>query len=310
MDFDKRWSPLRHLYPWGRTVERIIGTLAIPRLDGPVMYVASDYGGEHGASLYETFSVLYLDVEASSEWDRGRRAVRQQFLSDGRRMAFKSLNDGRRQDALVPFLDAANHIVGISLTLAVRKSIQHLCSDEEFFAYTKQRLTLDTGWKYHSFERMLRIINLVTMLYGGLSKQGQSIYWISDQDSLFANERRSQDLKKILDRWSSHYVTHSLGELGVGTTTIDEGDRIDEDLNAIPDLMAGAVAEVVTALAQAYGGSVPVKLAVPFDKALTPKADLIYSWITDNQYELQRAVILVEKSEPRGFSVSKLECSA
>lgn len=306
---NKRWSPLRHLYPWGQTIERIIGTLAIPRLDGPVIYVASDYGGTHDTSLYETFSVLYLDMQASSDWEARRRAVRQRFLPDGRRMAFKNLNDRKRQDALVPFLDAANHISGILLTLVVRKCIQNLCSNEELFAHSKQQLGLDTGLKYVSFERMLRIVNLVTMLYGGLSKQGQSIYWISDEDALFANERRTQDLKKFLDRWSSHYVSHSLGELGVGTTTIDEGDRIDEDLNALPDLMSGAVSEVATALAQACGGSIPIRLAVPFDKALSPKTDLIYSWIQDNQYSLQRAVIVIEKRDPKGFSVAKLECS-
>jgi hypothetical protein len=62
------WTPLRHVYPWGKTIERIIGTLAIPRLDGPVIYVASDYGGAHNASLYETISVLYVDLQASSDW--------------------------------------------------------------------------------------------------------------------------------------------------------------------------------------------------------------------------------------------------
>jgi hypothetical protein len=103
-------------------------------------------------------------------------------------------------------------------------------------------------------------------------------------------------------------VSHSLGNLGVGTTKIDEEDRIDEDLNAIPDLMSGAVAEAATALAHACGGSIPIRVAVPLDKPLTPKTDLIYSWIADNQYSLQRAVTVIEKRHPKGFSVSKLEC--
>lgn len=310
MNSENRWAPLRHLYPWGQTIERIIRTLAIPPLDGPVIYVASDYGGAHNASLFETVSVLYLDMQASSEWEYRRRAVRKRYLSDGRRMAFKKLNDSKRQDALVPFLDAANRITGLLLTLAVRKSIQNLCSDEELFAYSKKQLSLDNGMNYASFERMLRIVNLVAMLSGGLSKHGQSIYWISDEDALFANDRRSQDLKKILDRWSGHYVAHPLGEVGVGTTMIDEGDRTDEDLNAIPDLAAGAVAEVTTALAQACGGTIPIKIEVPFDHKLSPKTELIYSWIEDDKYSLQRAVIVIEKQHPKGFSVAKLDCSA
>jgi len=32
------------------------------------------------------------------------------------------------------------------------------------------------------------------------------------------------------------YIQYQLDELGIGTTEIDEGDRLEEDLTAIPDL--------------------------------------------------------------------------
>lgn len=300
------WNRIRRpLYPWVPTVERIVNTLSIPALNGPVIYVASDYGGAHDASLYETISFVYLDMEASSEWETLRRAVRKQYLGDGRRMSFKALNDRQRQKALVPFLDAANHISGIALTMAIRKTVKNFCSDKDFFLYSKRKLGLDHRIKYSEFEKMLRVVQVVSMLVGGLSKPNQNLYWISDEDALFANDLRSRAVKAVLDRWSSHYVNHPMGEVGVGTTTIDEGDRLDEDLNAIPDLMSGAVAEMVTAVANELGGRIPTQVAVPLRFSVSPKADIIYDWVCDNQYRLQRVVIVVEKHKTNGFSVSR-----
>ena len=281
--------------------------LSIPPLNGPVIYVASDYGGSHDASLYETISIMYLDMEASSEWEALRRTARKQHLGDGRRMSFKTLNDRQRQQALVPFLDAANRISGIALTMAIRKTIKNFCSDKDFYLYSKRNLDLDRRLKYSEFEKMLRVVQLVSIMVGGLSKPHQHLYWISDEDALFANETRSHAVKAVLDRWSSHYVNHPMGQVGVGTTAIDEGDRLDEDLNAIPDLMSGAVAEMVTAVANELDGRIPTQVAVPLRISVSPKADVIYDWICDNQYPLQRIVMVVEKHNINGFSVSRFD---
>ena len=45
----------------------------------------------------------------------------------------------------------------------------------------------------------------------------------------------------------------------MGTTPIDEDDRRDEDLNAIPDLLSNAVAEMVTAVTNEMGGCIPLE---------------------------------------------------
>ncbi len=224
------WTPVRHLYPWGHTIERILQSVSLPPLDGPVIYISSDYGGSNECSLYETYSVLYLDLKESKEWEWQRREVRARYLADGRRMSFKALNDRQRQAAIGPFLNAANRISGILVTIAVRKSIKVLCSDFQFFEYSKSKLALDPRMTLPSFERMLRIVNLLGLLMGGLAKPNQHVYWISDQDALFANPNRTNDLKNVLEHWTSHYVTWPLGEVGLGTTIIDEGDRVEEDL--------------------------------------------------------------------------------
>lgn len=302
------WRHLTHpVFPWVRTVEKILCAVEVPAITGPVVYIASDYSGSVKSHIYDVLSVLYLDLRQSSDWEHRRRLIRSQHLGDGRRMCFKSLNDRKRQTALVPFLDAANSIHGLALSLAVRKSIKNLCTDEPFFQECVDILQLNSGWRLASFERMVRVAHLISLLIGGLSQPRQDIFWISDQDDMFANAARSSDVKKMVERFSSHYVSHPLGKLGLGTTAIDEADRIDEDLNAIPDLMSGAVAEVLTAVAKECGGSLSANLSIQCNIRLSTKAEMIYSWISDQAYRLRRAVIVIDRARSGGLFVTKFD---
>jgi hypothetical protein len=141
---------------------------------------------------------------------------------------------------------------------------------------------------------------------GGLSKDRQNIYWISDDDEMFANQRRSLDVKKMLERFSSYYVDRNLGELGLGTTAIDTGDRLDEDLNSIPDLMSGAVAEVTSHIARRFGGHIPSQIALEPALGLSRKAGAIYSWIMDGDFPLKRAVVVIDRNASGGLAAFRL----
>lgn len=304
------WRPIaRPLYPWVRTIEKILVSIQPLPISGPVVYVASDYSGLVKSHLYDVVSVVYLDVYASRRWEQQRRLVRQDYLGDGRRMSFKALNDRNRQQALVPFLAACNEIHGVAISLAVRKTISNLCTDDTFFRNCVSQFALSQRWKRFSFERMTRVCHLIALLMGGLSQPRQHIYWISDQDDMFANTQLSSDVANMLGHFSGHYVSHGLGELGMGTTAIDEQDRQDEDLNAICDLMSGAVADVTTGVAQQCHGRIPAPLAVRCAANFSPKAELIYSWISDQSHRLRRAVIVFDKDQFGRLTVFKFSMS-
>lgn len=276
-------------------------------MTGHTIYISSDYCGAEKALLYDVVTVLYLDTDISGDWVPKRNAIRTRYLSDGRRMNFKSLNDKKRQAALVPFLDAANSIGGVAISVAIRKTLKSLYADRELLARCINEKGFDPGWKLDAFERAARITHLVGLLAGGLSWPNQNIYWISDQDDMFANSRRSLDVKKLLESLTSHYVSHPLGNLGLGTTAIDEGDRHDEDLNGVTDLMCGAVAEVTSAVARKCGGHIPAALSLPCNIDLSPKSDLIFSWICDQSYNLRRAVVVIDQAITKGLSVFKFD---
>jgi hypothetical protein len=251
-----------------------------------------------------------LDLEASPYLERERRSIRKHFLPDGRRMSFKGLSDRRRKTALIPFLRFADHLVGVCVTMAVRKSIRHICINSKSFDFLQENLRFEGRWNPASLERMLRIVNLVGMLLGGLSKPNQNVYWISDEDQLFANPRTARDLQMMIGKYTSHYVDHPLGELGIGTTAIDPGDRFEEDLAAIPDLLAGAIAEIITAVANSAGGFMPSSgIAIKYPGSFSSKSEIICSWLSDNSHALKRPVILLEKQEKGSYSVSKFNLS-
>ena len=123
---------------------------------------------------------------------------------------------------------------------------------------------------------------------------------------MFANLKKAQDLKQMLSRFTSYYVKHPLGELGIGTTSLDEGDRFEEDLAAIPDLAAGAVSELLTKLCASYGGIIHPSIVIPFSGTFSPKTELLISWLGDRSQRLKKVVILFEKQGNGSFSVSRL----
>src|SRR5690348_16877621 len=101
------WNTINEpLYPWVQTIERIVCAENLPMMSGADIYIMSDYSGDSKASKFNVISVLYMDFRASMAWEVKRRAVRRLYLSDGRRISFKSLGDRQRQKALIPFLEA------------------------------------------------------------------------------------------------------------------------------------------------------------------------------------------------------------
>jgi hypothetical protein len=225
------WMPIANpLYPWVKTINRILTVDNPPAISGPTMLIASDYSGTDKKSQYLVTTILCADMEASFDWESLRCGVRRRYLPDGRRMSYKALNDAKRRRALTPFLTAAEYIHGLCLVIIVNKSIRHLCLNNAA-DYQKMReiAQLKARWKDKELEMVLRLTHLVACVIGGMSQPRQNIYWISDEDSVFANIIRQRDVARLLSAYSSHYTTHELGELGIGTTSIDEGDRLEED---------------------------------------------------------------------------------
>ena len=304
----QNWAKIRTpLYRWNQSLERIICSYNIPDLTGPAIYIGSDYSGSHRDSRYHVISVFYVDLRESLLWHTLRHQVRRQYLPDGRRMSFKGLNDRKKQEALIPFLNAANHAHGICLTIAVNKDVTDLCLYKQELTIAQNSFGLETKWTHKSLEIAMRISCIVAMLVCGLSKPKQDVCWISDEDELFSNAGKMADMGKLFSKYTAININHELGLLGVGTNIIDEDDRLEEDLTAIPDLIAGTMAEVTTKLAQSANGRIPGNLALSAPRNLTMKTNLISSWLWQKQSPLQKVVAVVEQYGNEATMVFRLD---
>lgn len=302
------WSPLPDpLFPWVRTLDRVLGTADVPVVGGPSLAIYSDYCGESKASGYRVFVLLCFGAEEAVPWEVARRAWRAKFLPDGRRMAYKRLADRQRWTALQPLLAAAERIPGLCLAFIRSKRIRHLCFGEAHYARLKELAGLSARWSDAELEDAVLITHLISCVTGGLSRPYQDVTWISDEDALLANDSRKADVAALLSRWSSHYVKHPLGDLGIGTTKLDEPDRRDEDCAAVADVVAGALAEVMTKVSRACGGRLPCSVAVPYDEPFLVKADVVANWFWRGSGSLRRVAVIVDKEADGRLRAARMD---
>ena len=299
--------PLAPLFPWAKTINKILSAEIRDDYSGPTLTFFSDYGGDQKKCPYEITGVLCMDHAASARWEMMRRRWRQTYLPDGRRMSFKQLGDKLRQRALIPFLAETENIAGVCVFVAVRKSLQRLCLPDDS-TEARTALGLKLRWTDGALERACRVTHLIAMLMGGLTRSGQNVYWVSDQDSLFANPHVTGDLEKMLSRFSGYYVRHELGELGLGTTEIDEGDRYEEDNVAVVDLGIGALGEMLTAVAWKCGGYIPPELAIPYEEGFKGKTEVLSGWFAQST-SLRKVCIVFEQLPDKRMAVSRWNVS-
>jgi hypothetical protein len=288
---DPRWSFIERIhFPWLQQLYRRLPKNKVPLLSGEVLLIGTDSSGMQRGSRYVVVGAIVMDMTHSPTWHRDRLRIRRDILRDGRRMSYKNLNDAQRRKALVPFLEAADQINGICLLMAFDKRLGRLCTWEGLYEKAKLEGIIKGKWNQSNLEQMMRTVQLVSTLLAAVAVRGQNIYWISDLDECFATEERKMDTARMMSSFTSEYIKHDLGELGIGTTEIDEGDRLEEDLTAIPDLAAGAVSDLLNQMHH-HLGTIP--LVPTFVPTLSGKTDLIASWFFSGKGQLVKLASVV-----------------
>lgn len=272
-----------------------------PEISGPCLVVTSDYSGSHRDSAYEVYSLLVADLVRCNQWRTMRKRIRTR-LPNGRRMSYKALNDEHRRRVLRPFLAAANTIPGICASLAVAKDIDTLFEHDN--SPVNPELAACLGWNRHLFERALRIIHFVSFFVCGLSLPNQDVLWFSDEDEIAANSERLTLLTKIWANVISNYAVHSFRHLRCGTTKSDDGSREIEDLAAIPDLAAGALADLLTPVA----GQLRMGVIIPGKLDSKAKANNIGQWLLGNGSQLRKITLVIDrKPNSTALTISRVQ---
>jgi three-Cys-motif partner protein len=157
-------SYLQTLWPWTKSVERILRHTQPRPFSGSHLAVGSDYSGNHKGSSFNTYCYLIMDTDRSPAWPRLRGEVRRQFLPNGRRMSFKNLGDGHRQRALIPFLQSADSISGHLVALVVTKQLSNLSWRYAYDDTVPKQLGLRGTWKARPFEAMFRSAHMFALM--------------------------------------------------------------------------------------------------------------------------------------------------
>lgn len=267
--------------------------------NGQTIIITSDYSGQHKSSLYEVMAFLIADLENSASWEGKRQYLRRELLPNHRRMSFKGLNDKFRRNALASFLDASNDIPGIIVICAVDQQLSSLFT-------TGKKIDMDSPgckdfncFSASAFEKLLRIIDFVSLFLAGLSKPMQNVFWFSDEDEIVANEERIRKATELFGRIASHYLPHNMRHLRFGSTKCDDGSLQIEDFAALPDLAAGAYAEFLTLLRKE--GMLPkTAILLPPPPSLSIKTRYILGWVSNVKQNLKKLACIITKGDNSG----------
>lgn len=254
----------------------------------------SDYGGFHKTSQFESYSLLLACGESWPDWENARLRLRREFQIGKRRFAFSKMGDTRKRRALLPFLATAEVLHGLLVTVLVDKGIDSLfVTGVPLDPSAASHLSRGVGYTERTFERLLRAIHFVSFFVAGLSAPGQDLIWLTDEDEIAANPRGLTTLTSIFANVASHYLPHNLRHLRCGTTASDNGSLQIEDLAALPDLVAGALTELLTAYYRE--GSVPDgPLVAPPPRNLSGKTCEIVRWLSVESHRLKHLAYVIQ----------------
>jgi hypothetical protein len=235
--------------------------LAPPPNLGPIALTASDYGGDHSGSLFDTYSFFLAEYDqasrAFSKWALSRPAL----LPDGRRMSFKGLNDGMRSRALQPFMQAVADSLGTVITVAIDQRIPFVFSERGDSKRGKWFLGFRGQWKDKLIERLLRVTAFATFFQSRLTKADHHL-WFADTDAITQGRRLHDFLNVSRVMADAHGLDPEQGRI-FATPDHQEDLRGDarqliEDFCSVPDLFAGVFAQVASILYGQGGHALPI----------------------------------------------------
>jgi hypothetical protein len=290
-------------WPWTPAFNRRLRELRATPFAGSHLFFGSDYSGDHTASRFRVYAFVIVDTDASPEWPTRAGKVRRSYLPDGRRMSFKNLNDGHRRRALVPFLEAAEFLHGHVVAVAITKELEQLSTAPGTVDQWRHLHGLRGNWNQKAFENMVRVSHFFALFMAAWSSPGMHVTWITDNDSIVANDDRLDDAHQLAARLSAFYSSHNLGVFAMNTVSIDDAYRGFEDIVSIPDLAAGMVAEVVGLQSRKDEAR---ELKVFDGQTLSEKSDIIADWFWHCAGSLKKSCILIDRRNENTVFVGQI----
>ncbi len=214
-------------------------------VDRDLQVIASDYSGQHRQATHEVYSFLVTTWPALEAWLPLRQAFRARWLPDGRRLSFKQLREPVRRRAYPHFLDLAGALPANLLTVMIDNRVGSFIAGGPHALADALDDCFVPGASGGSIEKIYRLAVLMAMVQAGLRDPRQPAMWISDHDETLDTHDKRERFARL-----ATYLTFGLtrgavtGELHFMTTLSQHVPAWGEDLAAIPDIAAGACANL------------------------------------------------------------------
>jgi hypothetical protein len=277
--------------------------LLLPNIqdENETIAVFSDYGGEHSSSKYYTYSFLVVAYNQLYLFNKKMNELRAEYgLNDPfKEIAFKRLDHGPSFRFLEPYLLAAQNLInGLVLTVVVEKEIDSLFIDGKLnSSKVLQEALAKIGMSYLKpavAEKLFRVTHYLSFLITLLSKEGQKVFWMTDNDAIAANTERFKDALSYFSRVLGHYSQKKYALVG-GAVPFEEKDSSFLDLLSIPDLVGGAVENYLTNKSRGGEGEFSVK----------PGSEVILKWLANQGISLKKHTMIIRK-DCEGVSAATL----
>jgi len=229
-------------------------SLFLPNLQehNETVAIFSDYGGEATTSGYYVFSFLICAFNGLVAFRDAQSHLREQHKlnTPAKEFSFKTLDYGPVDRALSGYIrNISNLVPGVLISVVVEKGPLCLWGEDKRNAQFKiVQILKDAGlgdWKPEPAEKLVTVIHLVSYLIALLAKDGQKIFWQSDDDAIMANEKKSAQAGKLFGEVLSFYTSAKFTTVGYAKSFGKESTLL-LDLLSVPDLVAGSIDHYLT----------------------------------------------------------------
>lgn len=242
------WGAASLLSSAMRAVEDEHPDLLWPVDDGRQVIV-SDYSGQHRQATHEVYSFLVTTWPTLGAWLPELAAFRQAFLADGRRLSFKQLREPVRRRSYPQFLEVVGRMPANLITVMIDNRAGFLSPGGPQETASIFDDCFASRASPASIEKTFRLALLVALIQASLRAETQTSLWISDHDETLDSFDKREGMGRLATYLSFGLTGwRNAAQQDFVTTEAKGVPWWVEDVAAIPDIAAGACAQLSSTL--------------------------------------------------------------
>ena len=260
--------------------------------------VFSDYGGESSGNYY-TYSAVVCGWSYIGAFASRMAEVRKTNSLGEKEIAFKDFGMGQVRRALPDYLVALNNLLpGFLCTLIVDKKIKTLLGPDEKELAGILRKEGVGEWKQGVVEKLLRIAHMTAFLTTLLARDGQKIFWMTDNDNVCANEEQHKGALALFERATRIYRRRNQNFPLIGGAMPFQPKSLDFlDILSAADVTASTLEHYFTRKDKEFEAELAVK----------PGAESVLRWLTSDGIGLKKATFIVRLREDGRIETGTVE---